>query len=194
MNQELPDESANDVRTHPRLYVLCGLPFSGKSTLARAMEHRLNLVHVEVDRVHAERGLALNGWIPSRGDWIAAYRASYRRLEEALRDGKSVVFDATSYRKIQRRRLRRMADAHRVPTTVVYLDISAQEAQRRRSENQHSPVRAGVSDEDFAMVANEFQTPEGDEEILRYDATLPVDDWIDNVLLSYVGAPSRRDR
>jgi predicted kinase len=143
------------------------------------MEHRLNLVHVEVDRVHAERGLALNGWVPSRGDWIAAYRASYRRLEEALRDGKSVVFDATSYRKTQRRRLRRMADAHRVPTTVVYLDISAQEAQRRRSENQHCSVRAGVSD---------------DEEILRYDATLPVDDWIDNVLLSYVGAPSRRDR
>jgi predicted ATPase len=32
----------------PTLYILCGLPFSGKTTLARALADRCGFVHTEV--------------------------------------------------------------------------------------------------------------------------------------------------
>lgn len=33
----------------PRLYILCGLPFSGKTTLAKKLEKRLGFVLIDID-------------------------------------------------------------------------------------------------------------------------------------------------
>jgi predicted kinase len=171
-----------------RLFVLCGLPFSGKSTLARAMTDRLDVVNVEVDRVHAERNRDLSARPLTRDDWIAAYRISFKRLKETLRQGRSAVFDATSYRRIQRQRLRRIADAHGVPMTVIYLDVSAEEAKQRLEANRRQPRRMAVPSADFAAVVSEFQPPGDDEDVVRYDASLPADAWIETVLAPYVMA------
>jgi predicted kinase len=149
------------------------------------MADRLGIVHVEVDRVHAERGITLSGRPLLREDWIEAYRRSYRRLEQVLRAGHSGVFDATSYRRVQRQRLRRLADACGVPMTVIYLDVAAAEARRRIDANRVNSVRVNVPDEDFATVANQLQPPGEDEDWLRYDPAIPVDQWVDQVLAPF---------
>jgi predicted kinase len=103
-----------------RLFILCGLPFSGKSTLARAMAEYLDIVHIELDSVHGERGIDLKGEPPTREDWIEAYRRSFRRLDKVLAERHSVVFDATSYRRVHRQRLARIASKYDVPATIIY--------------------------------------------------------------------------
>jgi predicted kinase len=166
----------------PHLFILCGLPFSGKSTLARAMTERLDIVHIELDSVHGERGLDLKGEPPSREDWIEAYRRSFRKLDKVLAQGNSAVFDATSYRRIHRQRLGRIAARHGVSTTIIYLDVDETEAKRRRDENRATNERPNVRDDDFALVSGEMQLPSLDENPVIYHPTDDVYAWIDRTL------------
>src|SRR6187200_405660 len=76
------------------LFLLCGLPFSGKSTLGRSLQARLGIVHVEVDRYHFDGRTDFVERPIERAEWIAAYKAAYRQAEAALDAGQSVVFDA----------------------------------------------------------------------------------------------------
>ncbi|MFL5759462.1 MAG: AAA family ATPase [Thermomicrobiales bacterium] len=165
-----------------RLFILCGLPFSGKSTLAKAMAEQLDLAHVELDSVHGERGLDLNAEAPTREDWIEAYRASFQKLDEVLAAGNSAVFDATSYRKIHRQRLTRIAARQGVPATIVYVDVSEAEAKQRRDENRTTNARPHVRDEDFALVSGEMQPPSADEGEVIYHSGEPIQDWIEQII------------
>ena len=63
-------------RSGRRLYVLCGLPFAGKSTLARELAARLGLAHLEGDQIHREQGLGGDDRRLTRAEWVAAYRES----------------------------------------------------------------------------------------------------------------------
>src|SRR5215212_10518349 len=105
------------------LFLLCGLPFSGKSTMGRALETQLGIVHIEVDRHHLDRDGAFPERRVQRPEWISAYRAAYAQVEAALDAGKSVVFDAVSFRRVQRDRIRRIAMKHGIQMTIIYLDI-----------------------------------------------------------------------
>jgi predicted kinase len=165
-----------------RLFILCGLPFSGKSTLARAMAERLGVVHVELDSVHGERGLDLREGLPTREDWIEAYKRSYRKLDQVLAGGHSVVFDATSYRRVHRQRLARIASKYNVPATIIYLDVQDDEAKRRRDENRTTNERPNVDDDGFALVSGEMQLPSDDENALIYHPEAPASDWIEQTL------------
>jgi predicted kinase len=166
----------------PHLFILCGLPFSGKTTLARTMAERLDVVHIELDSVHGERGVDLKGEPPSREDWIEAYRRSFRKLDEVVANGNSAVFDATSYRRVHRQRLGRIAARYGVSTTIIYLDVNEDEAKRRRDENRGTNERPNVRDDDFALVSGEMQLPSPDEYPVIYHPTYDVYDWIDMTL------------
>jgi len=165
------------------LFLLCGLPFSGKSTLGRAMQKQLGIVHVEVDQFHGAGRLPVEERQVEREEWIAAYRAAYRQVETELESGRSVVFDAVSYRRTQRERIRRIAAKHDVPMTVVYLDVSPAEAKQRLAANRENPVRGNVPDPDFAEVAAGMQFPLEDEQVVRYRPNEPVGVWIERVIV-----------
>ncbi|MDP9370345.1 MAG: ATP-binding protein [Chloroflexota bacterium] len=160
--------------TSPRLLIMCGLPFSGKSTLARELAARLRFVHLELDAVNVERGAGLDGGVITREDWLAAYRESYRRLDGLLNEGCSVVFDATNFRRAHRERLRRAARRAGAVAMVVYLDMPESETRDRLLRNRAAPLRYDVRDEDFAQVAVGFQPPGEDENVVRCDPTVSV--------------------
>lgn len=161
----------------PRLYLLCGVPFAGKSTLGRAMADRLGLTLLEVDAINRERGVGAAGRL-SRAEWTATYREAFRRLDRELAGGRSVVYDATNFRRRMRDRLREIGGAHRARTTVVLVEPSPAEVGARRARNRVAPERPDVAEADFAEVVGGFQTPDSDEAVLRYDGSVTVDDWI----------------
>jgi predicted kinase len=164
------------------LFLLCGLPFSGKSTLARALQDRFGIVHVEVDRYHAGGQEGFDGRRIGRGEWIAAYLAAYREVEQAFATGKSVVFDAVSYRRTQRERIRRIAAKHGVSMTIVYLDVTPEEARTRVAVNRCNPVRVNVPDDDIAEIAAEMQPPQDDERAIVYHPSEAIESWLDRVI------------
>jgi predicted kinase len=132
--------------------------------------------------VHGEPGIDLRGEPPTREDWIEAYKRSFRKLDQVLADGHSAVFDATSYRRVHRQRLARIAARYEVPTTLIYLDVDEIEAKRRRNDNRSTSERPNVDDDGFALVSGEMQLPSEDENALIYHSNEPVNDWIDRTL------------
>jgi len=165
------------------LFLLCGLPFSGKSTLGRALQERLGIVHVEVDRHHLDGRTDFDERPVELAEWIAAYRAAYQLVDDTLDTGKSVVFDAVSYRRSHRERVRRIAATHGVPVTIIYLDVPEEQARARLVANRSSPYRVNVPDIDFDEVARGMQPPEDDERFTRYRPDEPVTAWIDRLVV-----------
>lgn len=166
----------------PHLLVTCGLPFSGKSTLSRALAAELGIAHVEVDALHASNGLRPGVDPIERADWIAAYQRGYAELEALLRAGRQAVFDAVSYRRLQRNRVRRVAERLGVPATTVLLDVSAEEARARMQRNRFTGERVNVPMESFLEVAEGMQWPGPDEPTIRYSPNEPLADWVERVV------------
>ena len=162
----------------PHLYILCGLPFAGKTTLARALVSRLGISRVAIDDINGERGVWNDETGMSEEEWTKTYNEAYRRIGIHLSRGEGVVDDSVNFTKGLRDRLRAIAQRYDAHSAVIYIDISLTEAQRRWQENRQTLVRADVRDDDFAQVVEYFEPPTEDEQMLRYDGSISVEEWI----------------
>lgn len=146
--------------------------------MGRALGEQLGVVHVEVDRHHVDCEDGFAERRVERAEWIAAYRAAYVQVEEALAGGKSVVFDAVSYRRLQRDRIGRIATKHGTPMTIIYLDVDPELAKNRLTDNRANPVRPNVPNADFDEVSSGMQPPMSDEAWIAYNPVESLDAWI----------------
>ena len=162
-----------------RLYILCGLPFAGKSSLARALAARLVLTNIAIDAINDERGLGHGAAPISPEEWDGTYAEAFRRLDAALMAGGSVIFDAASFTRRQRDDLRQIAARHNACARVLWVDVPAAVATARWRRNRETGERYDVRDDDFAQVVERFEPPAPDEDALRYDQSLPLDVWIE---------------
>lgn len=162
----------------PCLYILCGLPFAGKSTLARALAEGRGVAVVETDAINTERGLGLGGVAIAPEEWDATFGEAYRRMGALLDVGRDVAFDSTAYTREQRDVLRELAHGHGAHALVVFVDVPAEMAFARWRENRRTGARFDVRDEDFLNVVEHFEPPGEDERALRYDGMEPVEGWV----------------
>src|SRR5712692_962169 len=168
----------------PCLYILCGLPFTGKTTLARAFERQLGIALVELDDINRVRGVGLHGEAISPEEWDGTYAEAYRQLDTFLAAGQSVLFDAASFTKAQRDFLRTLAGKRWASSLVIYLDVSEAEARQRWLQNRATGARYDVRDEDFAQVVNFFEPPAPEEHAVYYRPSQPADEWIQQTFLA----------
>jgi len=166
----------------PRLYILCGLPFSGKTTLAKQLVETLRIPGIDLDVINSAKGIGREGQPISADEWDDTYTRSYQQLAAYLRQGISVVYDATNFLRTQRDRLRAIADDCGVPATVIFVDVPLEVATARWQLNRISKQRYDVRDEDFAQVIEQFEPPMDDERFLRYEQGMPRDHWIGSLL------------
>lgn len=160
-----------------QLYILCGLPFSGKSTLACEMGQLLSADIVELDATNAERGLGLNGKALTSEQWDETYDIGYSRTAGLLDEGTSVIFDAPNYTRSQRDVLRKLAAQHGAEAVVLFVDAPLSDCHARLLANQATPTRSDVRDEDFANVVDHFEPPD-DEHPLYYTRAVAVSTWV----------------
>lgn len=147
------------------LYILCGVPFSGKTTLAKAIvKAKKNVEHVYVDKFYNK-----NDQKNKEKAWIKAFRIAYQETENALKQGKSVIFDATNFLKKERDKIRKIANDLGVENRVVLIDVPRNAAKSRLLENRKNQHRKNVSDSDWEEVTTQFETPESDENVIIYD-------------------------
>lgn len=170
--------AGKDDATACRLYILCGLPFAGKSTLARAMAAQDGLTIVAIDAINDERGLGIDAAPISPEEWDGTYAEAFHRLDATLAAGESVIFDAASFTRAQRDDLRRVAARHGARARVLWVDVPQAVATERWRRNRETGERYDVRDEDFAQVVERFEPPTPDEDVLRYDSSLPLDGWL----------------
>lgn len=162
----------------PILYVLCGLPFAGKSTLARTLAARLDIPCVAIDAINTERGLGLDLAPIAPQEWTATYAEAYRRITGALRAGTSAIFDAGSFTREQRDELQALAEGCGAAVRLVHVRVSPQVATARWQRNRLSSERYDVRDDYFAQALDSFEPPAADEHALVYDGSQSLDAWL----------------
>ena len=169
------------------LILLCGLPFAGKSTLARVLAARTGARLIALDSINGDRGLGLDGADITPEQWDATYAEALRRIAESLAAGEPVVYDETSFLRAGRDAVRAVAAQAGVPARLIWVATPEATARARWRANRQSGARNDVRDADFELVATRFEEPDADEDALRYDGATDAEAWLRAVGL--IGAP-----
>ena len=144
----------------PTLYVLIGLPGSGKSHWAQTNADRIGAVVVGSDDVRAEfQALGEN---PHDGN--AVFAEVERRARALLQADRSVILDATHYQRRYRTYAIDLARQLRVPCVAVWFDTPLASALQRngwRTGDRFGAQR--VPDHIIRDMAAHFDPPGGAE-------------------------------
>lgn len=104
---------------NPVFVVVAGLPGAGKSYFSRMLAERLPSVIVESD---ALRKVLWPEPTYSTPESQRLFSACHRLIEELLREGTSVILDATNLQERHRERLYRIAEQLRVKMILVWVE------------------------------------------------------------------------
>ncbi len=127
----------------PYLLITSGLTGTGKSRLAEALASELDLalfqsdpIRKEISRVAPEdhRFEAFGKGIYSQETSRKTYQTLLSEAEEALRQGRPVILDATYLKQAQRDAAQRLADRHRAPFFVIEVTCPEEEVKKRLSD------------------------------------------------------------
>lgn len=162
----------------PQMYLLTGISFSGKSTLARALSAAQNISVVDPDGVAHKQGIGLNREVVSDAQWTLIHQEAERRAAQRLTAGSSLVYDTTSFTRRQRQELRNLAAQCHAEAVLIFVSISRAEAWQRWNQNNRIQERFAVPEDDFGMVADNFEVPGSDEPHLVYEAGQNLADWV----------------
>jgi predicted kinase len=147
----------------PLLVLVCGLPGSGKSTVARRLAARLNAAWISSDAVRAERGL--------RGEYgresiAAVYGEMMARAARRLGEGGNVVLDGSFSSRRFREQALMLAGPSGVRWALILLVADEETALRRVSrKRQLTEAGPGV----YHLLKEHFDPVEGEH--LRLDSS-----------------------
>jgi len=164
--------------SQPRLYVVFGLPFSGKSTLVRELVHQRGCRTIDIDAINTARGVGIAGAAISPKDWEISFASAREQLVGALATGESAAYDGHVWSRAQRDEFRALAHANGADITCIYLDISEPVVRERLHANRRAPQRFDVPDDLFTQAVALMEPPDADEEVARYDGVAPVAAWV----------------
>jgi predicted kinase len=119
------------------LYILAGLPGTGKSTIARALSRKAGAVWLRIDTI--EQGLIESGI--SRDDiYDKGYRIAYAIAADNLRCGQSVIADSVNPLPITRAAWRSVATDTNAGRIEIEIACSKTEEHRRRIAERQSDI------------------------------------------------------
>jgi len=159
------------------LYLLCGLAFSGKSTLAAALSSHLGAAVVSLDQINAARGLDGGAGIPPE-EWGRTHQQALVEVEQALRSDLSAIVDDTNCFRFLRDNYRSVARRCGVETTVIYLDVPVSVALARLRSNEETGARSGMTEPVFVDLVEKFEPPAADERVLVLPSEAAPETWV----------------
>lgn len=146
----------------PTLYIMVGVGFAGKSTLAKKIAERFNIPLVSQDGLFFEKEKELSLNQDDDAQWRMLLMMCQERIKELMLEGKSVVFDNVNLKREHRDELRGLAKESGGQAVVVYLDTSEEILNSRQHANKTSQERHDVKQEylDDAKAQLEIPGPE----------------------------------
>lgn len=148
---------------------MCGLSFSGKSTVAARLGELLPGRVVSLDLINSERGLQGGQGIPIE-EWAHTNRIAHQRAEQILSRGEHVVVDDTGSPKFIRDGWSDLAKSSCTPFAVVWVQIEPKLQQERLRANRADKRRPDVVDAVLDDHVAQFEPPV-DESPLMIDAS-----------------------
>ena len=153
-------------KSSTRLVLICGLPASGKTTLARDLARRIPAIRLNKD--HWTTQLGHDVW---DDEFRVRLEAQLWALTQALlAHGQSVILDWGHWARVERDEKRLGARALGVGVELHYLDAPLEEliarAERRNASGEWSA--SPITRAHFEQWATIFQSPD-EEELLLFD-------------------------
>jgi len=161
-----------------KLYILCGIPFSGKTTLARRMVNKFGFTRIDLDEVKFNLfGSSITDSEIDKSGWDRVYQVMYKEIEDSLKLGKTVIHDTGNFTKNERVLVKKIADDLGIESITIFVDTPEKEAYKRLLMNRNNKERFDVSDADFKSTTIEMEIPDVDEKHFIYKWTDDFDSW-----------------
>ena len=160
-----------------KLIAMCGLSFSGKTTLAKGIRRFLGAEYVSLDDINEGRGLRGGDGI-SNEQWELTSVIAIDRIGLLLNAGRDVILDDTLCFRWLRERYSAVAARHAAQFILIYVSVPLSEIDRAIRHNETTALRHPILPEVFEKHARVFEHPTDQEQPLVYDRTVPVEVWI----------------
>ena len=165
--------SYGERRSPPAVVVMCGLPATGKSTVAGTLAGRIGAAYASSDivrkqlagvdpRERADEAFRAGLYAPEMTE--RTYDELRHRADKHLAAGRAVVLDAMHGRASERDAARAVAAEHGVPCLIVELRLEEPQARARIAGREHDPLRTSDATEDVHAVQRERFEPVTDAE------------------------------
>jgi len=153
-----------------KLFLMCGLSFSGKSYLAKQIGDHVGATIISLDGINQERGLDNNNVIPVF-EWEETHKIALDRLSKYLDAGKSVIIDDTNPLLKLRDRFRKIANERGLRTIVVLVNTSVETINERvdkvrKNQDRHIAPREAL---DNLIKMFEYPNPKIEELVIYND-------------------------
>src|SRR5438067_6141854 len=160
---------------------MTGLPYSGKTTLSRALEQHGGFELVSVDRIMTEKNMWTEAQ-PTQGDWNEAYADAYRRIENLLASGRTVIFDCGNLSFRERDNARHIAMRAGVASKLIYLNTPREVIFDRRRVNETTKERGHLGFSLMDDALRMFEEPRESEHAIIYVHHTDLATWLsDNI-------------
>lgn len=160
------------------VFAMCGLAFSGKSTLACRIARAMACELISLDGINHERGLH-GGEGMTIAQWEETSTIAMEQLRQHLRAARSVVIDDTFSHRFLRDRCRSVADEFGARFTIVFVDTAIEEIRARRIANDKTQIRHRIRDAVFNAHQASFQFPADDEPVIRVGRAFNINAWLE---------------
>jgi predicted kinase len=184
---ELADDNAAELG-RPSLVVVGGMSGTGKSTLAEALADACGSDLLSTDQIRR----SMHGPSPMAAGYgegvyrpeerVRVYDALFRRADEALKGGRSMVLDGIFPTRQLRQRACQLGTTRHSASLFVLCACPRDVAMTRIDERAELGQSASEARADFYDVqAKEFEAPDPSETVVKIDTTRPVSDRLQSV-------------
>lgn len=155
-----------------------GMPFSGKSTLSKAIAKHKQIPLVGFDSMWEAEKLNLKEGMSDVEEWEYIKKKSLEKIEELIKQGKSAVYDDTNPKKEHRDQFRAVANKLSMQTRVVFVDTPIDVIIERQKENESSQERHSLSKENFENIKSQMELPGEDENVIVFTPQDDLQKWL----------------
>jgi predicted kinase len=161
-----------------KLYIMCGVAFSGKSTLAKKVAEYKRAVLVSQDQIWFQKKKELHLDIDKDEDWDMVQQLSKEEVRQTLLNGHSVVYDDISLKYDNRESLREIAQECGAETVLIYLDTPRSVQQERQTKNAETKERHDVPEHIINWGLEELEIPQENEKAFVFKPETDIADWL----------------
>lgn len=162
-----------------RLYIFCGIPFSGKTTVAKKLVDKLGYVRVDLDKIKFNLfGKDVMDEEIDQSGWDRIYQKMYQIILELLKQDKIVICDTGNFTKYERGLVRDIADKLGLGSKTVFVNTPREVARQRWFDNKNSKLRFDISENSFNEAVAEMEIPEEIENVIVYKEGEDLEKWI----------------